>query len=45
VTALRIYLIVHLIVLTIYTLLVIQQHGLDLLTVFFRDMAAMAWPG
>src|SRR5512147_2421039 len=28
-----------------YTAVVVQNHGLGLLAVFFGDMAAMAWPG
>jgi hypothetical protein len=42
---LRTVLVVHLAVLTGYTLVVIQNHGMNLLPVFFGDMAAMAWPG
>ncbi len=42
---LRIFLVIHLAVLTGYTLVVIQSHGMNLLPVFFGDMAAMAWPG
>ena len=42
---LRIFLVIHLAVLTGYTLVVIQNHGMNLLPVFFGDMAAMAWPG
>lgn len=42
---LRIFLVIHLAVLTGYTLIVIQNHGMNLLPVFFGDMAAMAWPG
>jgi hypothetical protein len=42
---LRIFLVLHLAVLTGYTLVVIENHGLNLLPVFFGDMAAMAWPG
>lgn len=42
---LRTVLLVHLAVLTGYTLVVIQNHGMNLLPVFFGDMAAMAWPG
>ncbi|MBU6155586.1 MAG: hypothetical protein KJS87_01525 [Alphaproteobacteria bacterium] len=42
---LRTVLVVHLAVLTGYTLIVIQNHGMNLLPVFFGDMAAMAWPG
>jgi hypothetical protein len=42
---LRIFLVIHLAVLGAYTLIVIQNHGMNLLPVFFGDMAAMAWPG
>lgn len=42
---LRTVLVVHLAVLTGYTIVVIQNHGMNLLPVFFGDMAAMAWPG
>ncbi|MFN9543577.1 MAG: hypothetical protein ACK59B_10395 [Alphaproteobacteria bacterium] len=42
---LRTVLVVHLAVLTGYTIVVIQNHGMTLLPVFFGDMAAMAWPG
>lgn len=28
-----------------YTAIVIQNHGPDLVTVFFGDIAAIAWPG
>lgn len=44
-TILRTVLVIHLAVLTGYTLVVIQNHGMTLLPVFFGDMAAMAWPG
>jgi hypothetical protein len=30
---------------TLYTAVVIANHGLNLLPVFFGDMAAFAWPG
>ena len=42
---LRTFLVIHLAVLTGYTLVVIENHGLNLLPVFFGDMAAIAWPG
>ena len=42
---LRIVLVVHLALLTVYTLIVIGNHGWNLLPVFFGDMAAMGWPG
>ena len=43
--AFRTLLIAMLIVLAGYTAVVIANHGLGLLTVFFGDMAAMGWPG
>jgi hypothetical protein len=42
---LRLVLAAHLAVLTVYTAMVIANHGLNLLPAFFGDMAAMAWPG
>ena len=42
---LRVLLVVMLVVLTGYTGIVISNHGWDLLTIFFSDMAAMNWPG
>jgi hypothetical protein len=42
---LRIFLIVYLAVLAVYTAIVIGNHGWILLPVFFGDMAAMGWPG
>jgi hypothetical protein len=44
-TAFRLLLLVMLVVLTGYTSVVIANHGYDLLSVFFGDMAAMTWPG
>ncbi|MFO1406566.1 MAG: hypothetical protein U1F08_03425 [Steroidobacteraceae bacterium] len=44
-TAFRILLIVILVVLLSYTSVVIANHGLGLLPVFFGDMAQVAWPG
>lgn len=38
-------LVLMLAVLSVYTALVIASHGWDLLSVFFGDIAAMAWPG
>jgi hypothetical protein len=32
-------------VITLYTGVVVAHHGLNLLPVFFGDMAGMAWPG
>lgn len=42
---LRTVLMIHLAILMSYTLIVIQNHGMTLMPVFFGDMAAMAWPG
>ncbi|HAY07895.1 MAG TPA: hypothetical protein PKV67_02510 [Hyphomonas sp.] len=42
---LRILLVLMLIVLSAYTAIVIANHGINLLAVFFGDIAAMAWPG
>lgn len=42
---LRLLLIVILIALTGYTGIVIANHGIGLLPVFFGDMAAVGWPG
>lgn len=42
---LRLILIAHLATLTVYSLIVISNHGINLLPVFFGDMAVMAWPG
>ncbi|MCI5045351.1 MAG: hypothetical protein MRY72_11695 [Aquisalinus sp.] len=33
------------IVIAIYTMIVISNHGMGLLTIFFSDVAAMNWPG
>ena len=33
------------VVLLVYTGVVIERHGWDLLSVFFGDMAALGWPG
>lgn len=41
----RLFLIVCLVSITLYTSVTISQHGLDLLPVFFGDMAEMGWPG
>ncbi|NBU84977.1 MAG: hypothetical protein EBS21_10420 [Sphingomonadaceae bacterium] len=43
--ALRAYLISAWLVLAIYTGLVISDHGLNLLPIFFADMAKFGWPG
>ena len=42
---LRLYALIFLIVLTVYTGIVIVNHGANLVPVFFNDMKAMAWPG
>lgn len=42
---LRAVLVIHLIALVIYTAIVIDRHGWDLLTVFFGDILAFTWPG
>lgn len=42
---LRLVLIAHLAALTVYSTIVIANHGIDLLPVFFSDIAQMAWPG
>ena len=44
-TTFRLLLIVILISLSGYTAVVVASHGLNLLPVFFGDMAKMAWPG
>jgi hypothetical protein len=42
---LRLILAAHLAALTVYTAIVISNHGINLLPVFFGDIAAMTWPG
>jgi len=42
---LRIVLVIHLAILTAYTAIVIGNHGMDLMPVFFGDIALMGWPG
>lgn len=44
-TILRLYLVVFLIVLAVYTGIVIANYGMILIQVFFGDMAALTWPG
>ena len=44
-TLLRLYVLIFLVVLTVYTGIVMANHGANLVPVFFNDMAAMAWPG
>ena len=41
----RLFLIACLITIIAYTSMTIANHGMNLLPVFFGDMAAMAWPG
>ena len=41
----RIYLVVVLTCLTVYTLMVGSNHGWNLLPVFFSDIGEMKWPG
>lgn len=44
-TALRLFLGIFLAALVGYTLVTISRHGLNLLPIFFGDIAKMAWPG
>jgi hypothetical protein len=44
-TLFRLFLIAALGVITVYTAIVIANHGLTLFPVFFGDMAAMGWAG
>ena len=44
-TLFRLFLIVALGVITVYTAIVIANHGLTLFQVFFGDMATMGWAG
>ncbi len=41
----RAYLVAWIVGITAYTSVTISNHGLNLLPVFFGDMASMAWPG
>jgi len=41
----RLFLVIFFAILAIYTAIVIAHHGTGLLAVFFRDIAAMTWPG
>ena len=41
----RAYLVAWIFGITAYTSVTISNHGLNLLPVFFGDMASMAWPG
>ncbi len=42
---LRLVLAAHLAALTVYTAMVIENHGMTLMPVFFGDIVTMAWPG
>jgi len=44
-TLFRLMLAAMLAILSAYTGVVIANHGMDLFSVFFGDMAAMGWPG
>jgi NADH:ubiquinone oxidoreductase subunit 2 (subunit N) len=44
-TVLRCFLIVIFVIVAGYTLMVIANHGPNLLPVFFGDMATLTWPG
>jgi len=41
----RSLLVAMLVILSAYTAVVVGNHGMNLLTVFFADMAAIEWPG
>ena len=43
--AFRVFLGTLLAVITIYTLAVVAEHGLNLFAVFFGDIGALGWPG
>lgn len=44
-TALRVLLVVIFLVIAGYTVVVVDRHGMNLLSVFFGDMALLGWPG
>ena len=44
-TLFRLLLILIFAAITLYTAVVVANHGLNLLPVFFGDMATLAWPG
>lgn len=44
-TLFRLFLATCLVAIVAYTSVTVANHGLNLLPVFFRDMAAMGWPG
>lgn len=41
----RIFLIIIFVAMAVYTAPVVLNHGLNILPIFFGDMAEMAWPG
>lgn len=41
----RLFLAACIVIITAYTSVTVANHGLNLLPVFFGDMAEMAWPG
>ncbi|MEZ5558002.1 MAG: hypothetical protein R3E86_05570 [Pseudomonadales bacterium] len=43
--AFRVLLVAIFVAIAVYTAIVAANHGLGLLEVFFRDIAAMGWPG
>ena len=43
--AFRVLLVAIFVTIAVYTSIVIANHGMGLLQVFFADMAEMAWPG
>jgi len=45
VNAFRSLLVVILVTVVVYTSVVVVDHGLDLLPIFFGDMVEMTWPG
>lgn len=44
-TALRVLILALWVTLVVYTVLVVANHGLGLLPIFFGDMASLTWPG
>lgn len=44
-TAFRLWLIVMIVALGAYTVIVIANHGMNLVPIFFSDIAKMGWPG
>ena len=44
-TLFRAFLAIYMVALASYTAVTISQHGINLLPVFFGDIAKMAWPG